>query len=403
MGTINAKTPTPCRRPVDLPPHDTILVRYGELGIKSHAVRSRMERKLVGDLENGLVRRGVEGVVRRTQGRVWIEAQDMQAAGDVAAHTFGVTTYSPVVRVPSAFDTILEAAAAYQRARWPEGARTFAIRARRSGEHPYTSQDIAIQAGSSVYKAAEAAGIDVAVELDEPDWELHIEVRDAEAFLFDERYTGPGGLPLGTQGKLVVVLDTMDAAAAAYLMMRRGAQVYPLYLPQVVGTQRRHDPPRTVDADDHPATGIHEALLDWNAPGHLKQWWVDEELLDKAVEDGTLHDDGVPLCRLQLEAAAKYARMIKADAVVTGETRAAPWAHRLPETQGASDLPVLRPLMGLSRPMIDDFREAVGLPRQAGPRADESERAFTAGGRREGRRARTEEHTASEGAGWDPW
>lgn len=394
---------------MDLPRHDTLLLRYGEIGLKSHGVRARMERELCRQLEHGLLHRKTEGVVRREQGRLFIESADLEAAADVARHTMGITTFSPVIAVSSDLDTILEAAAAYQRAHWPAGAQSFAVRARRSGNHPYTSQDLAVKAGSAVWTAAKAAGIDVRVDLGDPTWEMHIEVRGSTAYLFHERFAGPGGLPLGSQGKMVLLLDSGDAVAAAYLMMRRGASVYPIYFPQLVGTAKHPGSPTSEDAGDHPALTLLEHLRRWHAPMQLKAWWFDDDVVD-AVSGEPAPDDGVPLAHACLEAAARYAHMVKAQAIVTGETVRAPWAARLPDAQAGISLPVLRPVMGLRRAIIDDFREQVGLARLAGPRADESERVYTAGGRRESRdeRARAgagprEVSAAPEGTTWDPW
>lgn len=228
-------------------------------------------------------------------------------------------------------------------------------------------------------------------------------MRERDTYLYHERVPGPGGLPMGTQGRMVVLLDSADAAAAAYLMMRRGAAMHPIYFPQIVGTKARLDAPKSVDDDDHPALHLHRALREWNAPAFIKQWWLDDETVESITGD-PVPDDGVPLIRTMLAAASAHAHRVGAQAIMTGETARSPWAPRLPETVGAADLPILRPVMGLTRPVIDDFREILDLPRLSGTREREEERAYTAGGRREARsRKRDETVRPVEGTAWDPW
>lgn len=392
------KCGTPSRGPLPTLRNTLLLIRHGEIGLKSHAVRNRFENALSQRLEQALVRREVEAIVTRAPARHYVETDDLEGAADAVRHVFGITTFSPAVRVDASLDTLVSAAADYAKTWWPEGAESFAIRPRRTGTHPFTSQELGKEAGSGVYVAMRREGVPVRVDLDKPDFALTIEVRGKDAYLHHQKYPGPGGLPLGTQGRMVVHLDSADAAAAAYLMMRRGAQVYPFYLPQVVGNVARPDQPA-----DHPAKRIHEALLEWDAPKDLRPWRIDDALIEAATGD-PLPEDGVLLQRLALEAAAAFATRVRAQAVVTGETRRSPWAARLPETHVDSGLPVLRPLMGLTRPVIDDFRELLGFPRLGGPRLNEDERAYTAGGRGD-----TEQDAESrpkkdvEVGPWDPY
>ena len=373
--------------------HTLLLIRHGEIGLKSHAVRNRMERALTDRIEQALLYRDVEAIVRRSPARHYVEAQDLDAAAEAVRHVFGITTFSRAMQTGADLPDILAAAADYAERWWPPGAVRFAIRPRRTGGHGYTSQDIGIQAGSAVYRRMEARGVPVQVDLSEPEFAVHIEVRNQEAFLYHEKLPGPGGLPLGTQGRMVLPLDSGDAAVAAYLMMRRGALVLPYYLPQAVSG----------DAETEGRLhALHETLRAWNGPAELKPWYVDATEA-AAVRGDPLPDDGVPLQRLALTCGAKFAKRAKAQAIVTGESMRSPWARRLPETQGDLGVPVLRPLMGLSRPVIDDFRELLGLARLGGPRATGTERTYTAGGRRDAPRREDDPVGTEEVRGWDPY
>lgn len=378
-------------------PHELLLIRHGEIGLKSFGVKARLERMLTNHLEDGLIRDGVEGVVSHAPGRHYVEAHDLDAAAGVVRRTFGITSYSPATRVPGDMESIAEAAARYAEAYWPAGAKSFAVRPRRTGEHTFTSQEVGKQAGSAVFVAMQARGVPVKVDLSKPDFALHIEVRHRDAYLYHEKHAGPGGLPLGSQGRLAVFLDSGDAVAAAYLMMRRGAQVYPYFIPQIAGTR-----PYVGDEGDHPAHALHALLRRWGAPERLITWNLRAERITDVVGD-PLPDDGVPLARIGLEAGGHVAKRVRAQAIVTGETVRAPWAARLPETQVDMQVPVLRPLMGLTRAMIDDFREVVGLERLAGPRPAGAARAYTAGGRTDTTVDDDKGEKPQEVGAWDPW
>jgi thiamine biosynthesis protein ThiI len=99
----------------------------------------------------------------------------------------------------------------------------FAVRSRRSGNHPYTSQEIAGTLGEAILK--DNASLGITVDLDEPDVEVFVEVRDRSAYLFSTALPGPGGMPLGSQGRALSVVDSENGLASTWLMMKRGCSV----------------------------------------------------------------------------------------------------------------------------------------------------------------------------------
>ena len=95
--------------------------------------------------------------------------------------------------------------------------KDFAVRPRRSGGHGFTSQDIGRDVGSAINVKTGAK-----VNLTDPKNEIFVECRQSTAYLFVDRVEGPGGMPLGTAGKALVVLDSEDSVAAGWLIMKRG-------------------------------------------------------------------------------------------------------------------------------------------------------------------------------------
>lgn len=197
-----------------------ILVRYGEIGIKSRSVRSSFERRLMDRIEEQLVRRGVEGEVLRNWGRVFVRANDVEAALDALAHTFGVVSASPAIECAPTPAGVAEIALRVAKERLQPGG-SFALKVKRSGSHAFTSLDVAKAGAERIL--TELADRKPMVDLDAPDLAIHAEVREGEAFVFTRTVRGPGGLPLGSQGRVGVLVEDERAALAAWLMAKRGS------------------------------------------------------------------------------------------------------------------------------------------------------------------------------------
>ena len=193
--------------------HDLIIARYGEIGLKSPKVRSRFERKLVKNIKAAF-----ECDVDRNQGRIYIFPKDFDEVMEKLNRVFGVVSYSPATSTHANYDDIDEDLTRYTEDLMAEGIldenTKFAIKCRRVGKHDFTSQEMAAHCGGVV----------------NPDLTIFVEIRDDDAYIYHEKIRGPGGLPLGTQGKVVVLLSSgIDSPVAAYLMMKRGCEVVALH------------------------------------------------------------------------------------------------------------------------------------------------------------------------------
>lgn len=200
-----------------------ILVRYGEIGIKSRGVRIQFEKRLVDRIEEQLVRRAVEAEVTRQEGRIVVRAADPEPALDALRHTFGIVSASPAIPCAPTPGAVGEVVLEVARTRLGEG-QSFALRVRRSGDHSFSSLDVAKHAASRIL--SELSDRKPRVDLNTPDVELHAEIRGAEGFVFQRTDRGPGGLPLGSQGRVGVLVDDPRAAHAAWLMGKRGSALH---------------------------------------------------------------------------------------------------------------------------------------------------------------------------------
>lgn len=203
-------------------PMPTLLVRYGEIGLKSASVRSRFEQRLLEDIRRRHTLAEVPCVISWTRGRLFVDSDDWRKSCEILSRTFGVVSFSPVEKVSSDPDKLREAVLDLSDQVLFRGAR-FAIRTRRSGNHPYTSQTLAASLGEAVLERHRDKGVRVC--LDEPDIEISVEVRDRDAYLYTSTFPGPGGMPIGTQGRVLSLIDSELGLGSTWLMMKRGCSV----------------------------------------------------------------------------------------------------------------------------------------------------------------------------------
>ncbi|MEM0128775.1 MAG: THUMP domain-containing protein [Thermoplasmata archaeon] len=238
-----------------------VLIRYGELALKSPPVRREFERQLRRNILDQFVAGGISGRLRSDHGHLYAETEAPEAAIRVLQRVFGVTSLSPVEEVPTDPGEIARRLVATADASLARNA-SFAVRARRTGTHPFTSQTLAAELGGAVLRAFPDRGL--RVDLTRPDVELFVEVRGPRTYLYTRRVEGPGGLPLGVAGRLVAAVDGLRGALGAYLMMKRGCRVAVVAAGEGVslvhGVLARFDPGLSVVATSGGPGEVRDAL-----------------------------------------------------------------------------------------------------------------------------------------------
>ena len=183
---------------------DVVIVRYGELALKSSGIRNWYEKILIKNIAAMLDSRGIPySQIRREWGRIFIETTDLRAA-EAAADVFGIVSTSPALTAEPSLENAASVCATLAQDVVLEG-ESFAIRARRSGNHPFSSADIGKTCGDAVWNSLEKKGKHPRVNLSSPDKEIFVEMRQNKAYVYLEIVKGVGGLPLGTQGSMVVL------------------------------------------------------------------------------------------------------------------------------------------------------------------------------------------------------
>lgn len=208
---------------------DVVIVRYGELALKSTGVRNWYEKILIKNIAAMLDSRDIPySQIRREWGRVFIESTDPRAA-EAAADVFGIVSTSPALTTEPTLENAASVCAALAKDLILEG-ESFAVKARRSGNHSFSSVDIGRACGDAIWSALEKEGKHPRVNLSSPDKEVFVEMRQNLAYVYLKTFKGVGGLPLGTQGSMVVLMSGgLDSPVAAWLMMKRGVMIIPVY------------------------------------------------------------------------------------------------------------------------------------------------------------------------------
>ncbi|MBP5394830.1 MAG: hypothetical protein J6Y18_02855 [Candidatus Methanomethylophilaceae archaeon] len=201
-----------------------ILVRYCEIGLKSTPVRRKFETVLRDNMLAMLASDHVEALISYGDARYYLESDDMDGCVASLKKVFGIASISVASQCTSEMEDICRTAAEYSLSRLAPG-QSFAVRARREGTHPYNSMEVGKEAGSAIFLANEDKGI--SVDLHKPDKTFYIEIRNNKAFIFDEYIDCPGGLPMGSQGRVMCQMtDDRRSVVSAWTMMRRGCRVY---------------------------------------------------------------------------------------------------------------------------------------------------------------------------------
>jgi thiamine biosynthesis protein ThiI len=321
-----------------------IIVRYGEIGLKSKVTRASFEGRLIKNIKAAL---GCDNV-RRGYGRIYVESSSRKDASKVAK-VFGVVSTSVAIEGGAELDDVLEKATAYAVKRIKKE-DTFAVRARRIGKHDYSSLELAKQLGERIVKATGAK-----VKLTKPEVEIFVEVRDRKAYIFDELIKGVGGLPLGTQGRAVALISGgIDSPVAAWMMMRRGVDIVALFLdPRPLVDQRTRE--RALQGIRKLAAWKNGAIKTYIAP-------YGDVLIDLLkVKDYRL---GCILCKRAIYRMGQLvAEKENCRAMITGESLgqvASQTMANLHVIDRVVMMPVFRPLIGYDKEEIISLAKKIG-------------------------------------------
>ncbi len=198
-----------------------LLVRFGEIALKSRYVRRQLRDRLVANIQDLFAAEGVECVPEADEARIYVHADDLARARSILTRVFGVVSVSPAAEGHGDLESMTALALKEAETAGLGPGVTFAVRARRVGSHPFTSTDLAKAIGGAILDAHPG----LKVNLGAPQVEIHVEVRENRGFVFREFWAGPGGLPLGSQGRALALVEGAAGLVAAWMAMKRGCRV----------------------------------------------------------------------------------------------------------------------------------------------------------------------------------
>jgi len=329
-----------------------VLVRYGELFLKSDPVRRHFIGLLMRNIKKALDAEGIAHRFELSRGRMLLFGEDEERIAAVVARVFGIVDVSVATRTGSDLSSMSTAAIDLARYRLKPG-MSFAIRTKRQGVNDYTSQQMGEVIGRAVAEAVYGSRVD----LTSPDYEIFAEAREIGGFLSDSRIPAPGGLPLGTQGKACALLSSgIDSPVASWLMMKRGSEVIHLHM----------DGGRWAGPDVREAAiGNHRQLSLWCAGFPLPLLIVNSEPLYDAMERAKIPPrNRCVICkRFMMMAGSALVRQHRALGLVTGESLgqvASQTLANLAVIDPAADVPVLRPLLTYDKQETIDIARRIG-------------------------------------------
>jgi len=327
-----------------------ILVRFApEINIKSPRVKLDFLRRLKRNLRSALDKGGFKFSIEGDWTRLFIHTDDLGVL-EAGSRVFGISSLAPL---DFTTEPTLQAMEAGVTAHYATAVaqRSFAVRARRTRVEGFTSVDVEQRLGAVLYPFARG------VDLKNPEVSIQVEVRPEGAHFFTRRVLGPGGLPLGVEGRVLVLISGgFDSAAASWLMMKRGVSVDYCFF-NLAGA-----------AHERSVLAVAQNLAaNWGHGEGSQFCVVDFTGVVAAIQkDAKAAYNQVVLKRMMLSAAEGLVALNPGRgyaAIVTGESIgqvSSQTLHNIAAINDASSVPVLRPLLCFDKEEILDLSRRIG-------------------------------------------
>ena len=332
---------------------NTFIVRVGEVALKGQN-KPYFEKTLVDRIRRLLKKyQGVE--VTRHEGLIFVYADKDIPEDTIISEirkVFGVASISPAVSTEPNMEAIGKAAVDYMmNLIEKKGVKTFKVDAKRADKSfPIKSPDIARQVGASVLKGCKVLKVDV----NEPDVYLFVDVRSDVAYLYQQKIAGFGGLPLGTNGKgLVLLSGGIDSPVAAWMMAKRGMQIEAVHFHSYPYTSER------AQAKVEELAGILAIYCSRFKMHVINMLPIQEQIARNCPQE----EMTIQLRRFMMRTAEKIARKYSCDMLITGESLgqvASQTSDSLVVTDASVSIPVMRPLIAMDKSEIIDVARDIG-------------------------------------------
>lgn len=330
----------------------SFLIKYAEIGVKGKN-RYLFEDALVQQIRHALKRCDGSFEVHKTQGRIYVDALsefDFDDTVEQLKTVFGISGICPVVALEDqGFEQLGRDVVSYIETAYPERNKTFKVAARRARKnYPMDSMEINAEIGGVILDAFPEMSVDV----HEPDILLNIEIRE-KIYLYSIIIPGPGGMPVGTNGKGMLLLSGgIDSPVAGYMIAKRGVKIDAVYF---------HAPPYTSERAKQKVVDLARIVSRYTGPIYLHV--VNFTDIQLYIYEKCPHDElTIIMRRYMMKIAEHIAKETQCLGLITGESIgqvASQTMHSLAVTNEVCELPVYRPLIGMDKQEIVEISEKI--------------------------------------------
>ncbi|MBE5882513.1 MAG: tRNA 4-thiouridine(8) synthase ThiI [Lachnospiraceae bacterium] len=328
------------------------LIKYAEIGVKGRN-RYMFEDALVDQIRFALEKVEGEFKIRKTQGRIYVDAVsefDFDETVEALKKVFGISGICPMIYVEDeGFEKLSGTIVDYIGKVYPEKNKTFKVFARRARKnYPMSSMEINCELGGVILDAYPEMKVDV----HNPEIELSVEIRE-KIYIYSETIPGPGGMPVGTGGKAMLLLSGgIDSPVAGYMISKRGVKLEATYF---------HAPPYTSERAKQKVVDLAKYVSAYAGPMNLHV--INFTDIQLAIYEKCPHDElTIIMRRYMMRIAEMIARETGCLGLVTGESIgqvASQTMQSLISTNEVCELPVYRPLIAFDKQDIVDISEKI--------------------------------------------
>ena len=327
----------------------SFLIKYAEIGVKGKN-RYLFEDALVSNIAKSL-KKSAEGDFRvhKEDGRIYVDALSNYDYDEVIyalTHVFGIVGVCPMVQVEDeGFEDLKAKVIAYMDEMYPDKNITFKVNARRARKnYPLDSMTINCDMGEAILNAFPEIKVDVR----NPKVMLNIEIRK-HINIYSEIIPGPGGMPVGTAGKAMLLLSGgIDSPVAGYMIAKRGVELEAVYF---------HTPPYTSERAKQKVVDLAEKVAAY--AGNMKLNVVNFTDIQMYIYEQCPHEQlTIIMKRVMYKIAEKLAKQNGALGLVTGESIgqvSSQTMQSLMVIDENTDMPVYRPVIAFDKQEIVDI------------------------------------------------
>lgn len=332
--------------------YTSFLIKYAEIAIKGKN-RYMFEDALVRQIKIALNKCEGKYEISKASGRIYVEyLSDYDFDETVGALTkvFGITGVCPVVHVEDkGFEQLASDVTSFIDEVYPDKNKTFKVNSRRARKnYPLESMEINAKLGEVLLNAFPELSVDV----HNPEIMLNVEIRE-KIYIYSEVIKGPGGMPIGTNGKAMLLLSGgIDSPVAGYMISKRGVRIDAVYF---------HAPPYTSERAKQKVVDLAKKIAKYTGPIYL--YVVNFTDIQLYIYDKCPHDElTIIMRRYMMRIAEHIAKETECLSLITGESIgqvASQTMQSLVATNEVCTLPVFRPLIGFDKQEIIEISEKI--------------------------------------------